>query len=198
MRDQFVLALAPKLLRRLAQDSPGSVLKIVPYERERVADELARGSVDIAVAVDPPDAPGLMGTTLYRETFVCLTPDRRPPTLAQYLDARHVATTAHIGYSGIDAALARKGYQRRIAAYVPYFAALVHVAESEGLYATLPRRVVEAMAPRQAFVHALPIAIPGFRVSMVWHRRCEHDADSRWLRGVLVGAAGASVSAVTP
>jgi DNA-binding transcriptional LysR family regulator len=197
MRDQFVLTLAPRLLQRLAQGNPGSTLNIVAYERERVLDELARGAVDIAVAVDPPDAPGLIATTLYRETFVCLTPHRRPPTLAQYLNSRHVATTAHMGYSGIDAALARHGYQRRIAAYVPYFAALVHVAESEGLYATLPRRVVEAMTPRHAFVHALPIAIPGFRVSMVWHRRCEHDEGSRWLRGLLAAAAASPRSAVT-
>jgi DNA-binding transcriptional LysR family regulator len=189
MRDQFVLALAPALLRRLTHDSPETTLNIVPYERERLADDLARGTVDVAVAVDPPDVPGLIAKTLYHETFVCLTPHRSPPTLAQYLDARHVATTSHTGYSGIDAALARKGYRRRITSHVPYFAALVHVAEAEGLYATLPRRVVEAMPPRNAFVHALPVAIPGFRVSMIWHRRCQHDLDNQWLRDLLVAAA---------
>lgn len=185
MRDQFVVALAPALLRQLASVSPGTTLNIVPYERQRLVDDLAHGRVDLAVAVDPPNAPDLMGTLLYRETFVCLTPQRHPPTPEDYSSARHVATTSHAGYSGIDAALARKGYTRRIAAHVPYFAALIHVAETEGLYATLPRRVVEALKPRKLFAHALPIPIAGFRVAMVWHRRCEHDAGNRWLRNLL-------------
>jgi DNA-binding transcriptional LysR family regulator len=189
MRDQFVLALGPSLVRRLAEQSPGTVLNVLPYDRERLADDLARGVGDVAVAVDPPGAPGLIGTTLYRETFVCLTPNRNPPTLAEYLGAWHVATTAHAGYSGIEATLSRKGYSRRVAAFVPYFAALVHVAEAEGLYATLPSRVVDAIKPRRAFVHPLPLAIPGFRVSMVWHRRCDRDADNRWLREMIVASA---------
>jgi DNA-binding transcriptional LysR family regulator len=189
MRDQFVVALTPALMRELAAASPETTLNIVPYERDRLVDDLARGTVDLAVAVDPPNAPDLIGTLLYRERFVCLTPERQPPTPADYASAWHVATTSHIGYSGIDAALARKGCARRIAAHVPYFAALVHVAESQGLFATLPLRVVEALKPRKLFVHALPIAVPGFRVSMVWHRRCDQDAENRWLRGLLRRAA---------
>ncbi len=189
MRDQFALALGPALLRQLARERSGTALNILPYDRERLSDDLARGAMDVAVAVDPPDAVGLIGTTLYRESFVCLTPHSSPPTLEQYLSAPQVATTAHAGYSGIDAALARKGYARRIVAFVPYFAALVHLAETQGLYATLPRRVVEALRPQRAFLHPLPLVIPGFRVSMVWHRRCDRDPDNLWVRNLLVASA---------
>ncbi len=189
MRDQFVVALAPAILRRLAQESAETTLNIVPYDRDRLRDDLVRGAIDAAVSVDPPATPGLMGTLLYQESFVCLTPHRDAPTLREYIAARHVATTSHSGYVGIDAALAKKGLARRIVAHVPYFAALIHVAEAHGLYATVPRRVVLAIPPKTLFVHPVPIAIPGFRVTLVWDRRCDQDATNRWLRGLIVDVA---------
>ena len=59
LRDQFVVALGPAILRIVAKESPRTVVRFLAYERERVADDLARGSIDVAVAVDPPEAPGL-------------------------------------------------------------------------------------------------------------------------------------------
>ena len=35
-------------------------------------------------------------------------------------------------------------------------------------------------------LHAPPLALPRIDVSMLWHRRQEHDAGARWLR-VTVG-----------
>ena len=74
LRDQFVVSLGPAILRIVAKESPRTVVRFLAYERERVADDLARGAIDVAVAVDPPEAPGLRQSVLYRETFVCVAP----------------------------------------------------------------------------------------------------------------------------
>jgi len=188
MRDQFVVVLGAALLRGVARAGAETAVNFTPYERDRLVEDFARG-VDLAVAVDPPDAPGLMTRLLYRETLVCVTPHEKPPSLSAYLAARHVATTAHSGYAGIDASLARKGLARRIAARVPYFAALLAIAQSEGLFATVPRRVVETLAPRGLFIHPVPIALAGFPVSMVWDRRSHGDGANQWMRRLVIEAA---------
>jgi DNA-binding transcriptional LysR family regulator len=188
MRDEFVLALAPALVTRLAAESPHTTLKILPYAHQNVIDDLARRTVDLAVAVDPPRSPLLMTTLLYKEAFVCMTADRAPLTLERYLNAGHVTTISHSGNAGVDAALAQSGYKRRIAAQVPHLAALLQAVESEGLCATLPLRVVVAMRPERSFIHTPPVAIPDRRVMLAWHRECDPDPDNRWLRDVLMSA----------
>jgi DNA-binding transcriptional LysR family regulator len=188
MRDQFALALAPAVMRRLAAERPDTTLKILPYHRDRLLDEMVRGAVDVAVAADPPEVPELSNTLLYRETFVCLTCERTPLTLEAYLRASH-ATTAHGGSALIDGALARMGYKRRVVAYVPHFAALLRVVASQRLCATVPSGVVQAIQPHTVYVHPAPLAIPDLPVSLVWQRSREADPDNRWLREVLTAAA---------
>lgn len=188
-----VVSLSPALLRAITalsqQASQQAQLCITGYERERVSDELAAGAVDVAVAVDPPDRPGLVQTTLYRETFVCLCPERRQPTLSTYLAAQHVATTAHTGYAGIDVALAKQGHRRKIVASVPYFAAAVHLADTEGLYLTLPSRVAAALPTRSLIAHPVPLKLSGFTVRMIWDARIDQDPKSRWIRKLLQASA---------
>lgn len=188
MRDEFVLVLAPALVRRLAAERPQTTLNILPYEHHSLAEGLGRRTIDVAVTVDPPRTSELVTVLLYREAFVCITADRAPLTLERYLSAEHVTATSHSGNPAVEAALAHKGYKRRIAAQVPHLAALLHAAESERLVATLPVRVVLAMRPARLFVHAPPLRIPDRRVMMAWHRECDQDPDNRWLRGVLLAA----------
>ena len=188
MRDEFVLALAPALVTRMAAESPQTSLKLLPYQHQNVIEELARRTFDVAVAVDPPKSTYLRTTLLYREAFVCMTAERTPLTLESYLSARHVTTSSPNGNAGDDASLRHKGYNRRIAVQVPHLAALLHAVESEGLYATLPIRVVLAIRPANLFIHTPPIPIPERRVMLAWHRESDSDPDNRWLRDVLVSA----------
>jgi DNA-binding transcriptional LysR family regulator len=194
MRDEFVLALAPALVTRLAAESPQTTLKILPYTHHNLVDELAQRTIDVAVAVDPPKSPSLVTTLLYKEAFVCMTVQRGPLTLDRYLKAAHVTTTSHSGNAGVDAALGYKGYKRRIAAHVPHLAALLQAVESEGLCATLPLRVVLAMRPAKSFSHPPPIPIPDRRVMLAWHSECDPDPDNRWLRDVLMSASARQVT----
>jgi LysR family transcriptional activator of mexEF-oprN operon len=187
MRDHCALALAPAFMGRLAAESPQTALKILPYERDRLPDELMRGAVDVAVTADPPNVRDLTTEMLYRETLVCVNGDRASLTLDQYLRAAHVETS-HSGSALVDVALDRLGYKRRIVAHVPNFAAQLQAAESRGLCATLPWGVILAGHPRNLFVHPAPLAIPDLVISMVWHRRREQDPEIRWLRDLLKSA----------
>jgi len=189
LRDQFVVSLGPAILRIVAKESPRTLVRFLAYERERVADDLARGSIDVAVAVDPPDAPGLRQSVLYRETFVCIAPQRKPLTLPEYLDAGHVTTAAHTGYSGVDQVLSERGHVRRIVASTSFFAIAAQLADELRLVATLPSRVVRAARLRRSHVHPVPFAVPGFSSRLIWDGRAEADPANKWVRDVVRRAA---------
>jgi DNA-binding transcriptional LysR family regulator len=182
MRDQFVISLGAALLRTVASESPSTEVRFVSYDRDRIGDDLARGTVDVAIAVDPPDSPGLRQAVLYQERFVCAAPTRKRLSLRAYLAGGHVVATAHAGYGGIDAALAKLGHQRRIVAYTSYFGAALHLADELGLLATLPSRVATSLPMRNLTVQALPVRVPGFACRMIWDARVDADPRSRWLR----------------
>ncbi len=182
MRDQFVVSLGAALLRAVASRSPQTQVRFVSYDRDRIGDELARGAVDVAIAVDPPDRPGLRQTVLYHEQFVCVALPRKRLTLRSYLAEDHVVATAHAGYAGIDATLGKMGYRRHIVAYTTYFAAALHLADELGILATLPSRVASSLPLRRLKAYPLPVALPGFTCRMVWDARVDTDARNRWLR----------------
>jgi len=188
MRDQFVVVLGAKLVRILRAPPRDTELRVLAYNRATVAQQLAGGGLDAAIAVDPPDAPGLRRRVLYRESFVCLCPQPRAPTMAEFLDARHVVTTA-AGYAGVDAVLSRLGHRRHIAARVPYFAGAVQLADADGLFLTLPSRLAAACPLRRLRPHKLPFAVPGFAVSLVWDARTDMDEMHRDLRRAIVDSA---------
>ena len=185
LRDQFVVSLGAAVLRIVARESPRTDVRFLAYERERVADDLARGAIDVAVAVDPPEASGLRQALLYRETFVCIAPQKKPLTLRAYLDAGHVTTSAHAGYSGVDHVLAERGHMRRIVATTSFFATAAQLADEVGLVATLPSRVVRAVCLQRSYVHELPFAVPAFSSRMVWDARADRDPTNGWVRDVL-------------
>jgi DNA-binding transcriptional LysR family regulator len=189
MRDQFVLSLGAALLRTVASESPKTEVRFVSYDRDRIADELVRGTVDVAIAVDPPDRPGLRQAVLYHERFVCAAPAGQRMTLRSYLAGSHVVTTAHGGYFGIDDALAKLGHRRRIVASTTYFAAALHLADELGLFATLPSRVAASFPLRKLKMHPLPVALPGFTCRMVWDARVDADARNRWVRDTIRASA---------
>jgi DNA-binding transcriptional LysR family regulator len=192
LRDQFVVSLGPAILRIVAKESPRTVVRFLAYERERVSDDLARGAVDVAVAVDPPEASGLRQSVLYRETFVCIAPQRKPLTLRAYLGAGHLSTTAHTGYSGVDQVLAERGHVRRIVASTSFFATAAQLADELGLVATLPSRVARAVLLRRSHVHPVPFAVSPFSSRLIWDARAEGDRANRWVRDVVRRAAHAA------
>jgi DNA-binding transcriptional LysR family regulator len=189
LRDQFVVSLGPAILRIVAKESPRTVVRFLTYERERVADDLARGAIDVAVAVDPPEAPGLRQSVLYRETFACIAPQRKRLTLRAYLGAGHVTTAAHTGYSGVDQVLSERGHTRRIVASTSFFGTAALLADELGLVATLPSRVARAIWLRRSHVHPVPFALPPFSSRLIWDARADVDPANRWVRDVLRRAA---------
>jgi DNA-binding transcriptional LysR family regulator len=187
MRDQFAAVMGPELLLRLRETAPSVALQVVPYDRGQIVERLASGAIDLAIGVDPPDAPGLKRRLLYRETFACLLRVGHPRavmSLREYASAEHIVTEAHEGYRGaVDEMLASEGLTRRVVVRVPYFLAAPILVAGTDLVLTVPARVADLYAGMLPLRRVdLPAALGGFEVHAIWHVRFDRDAAGRWLR----------------
>jgi DNA-binding transcriptional LysR family regulator len=107
-------------------------------------------------------------------------------SIAQIGDMPHIAITS----SGddtrfIDDALAEHGLTRRVWAALPLHS-ITQVLVGSDAMAVVPRRVAaDFMAVRPLVIRTLPFVSPRVSLSMLWHRRLDHDPAHRWLRATL-------------
>jgi DNA-binding transcriptional LysR family regulator len=188
--------LLPGLLRALAAEAPGVSVRVDPGDRPSDA-ALADGEWDVAWAPRRKEAAaGIVWTHLLRETFAFVVrkghpATRRPLTLPRFAAIPQIAI-APGGRPGnaLDDRLASLGTRRRVVAQVPSFHAVPPLVADTDLGATLPRRIVDAVAERwELAVLALPFEMPAFDFSQVWHERFRHDPAHAWFRQRLVALA---------
>lgn len=197
LSDYLGLMILPKLFGILAQEAPGITLEIVPPPSEAALTRLVAGEVDLATAVDPPEGRDLFNAPLVDETFVCVMRAghalaRGRLTLQRLLRYPQVSVSAH-GASAehADRALAARGFRRRTPVSVSLFASAFALLAENDLVAILPERISRAQAGHFGLVlRNLPLAVPGYTLSIVWHQRTAHDAAHRWLRERLLAIAG--------
>ena len=183
----FVENFGPALLSRVAADAPGVVLKFVVKE-EKDNKPLREGVVDLETAVvDAQTAPELMSQSLFSDRLAGVVRQGHPLCRGR-LTAKRFAEGSHVlvsrrgeDKSVVDTVLAEAGLTRKIAVIVSGFAAAVFLARSSDLIAVVPGRhcgvLLEGM-----HCFRLPVSIPDFKVSMLWHPRLDADPAHRWLR----------------
>lgn len=189
--DGFVENFGPPLLDRLRQAAPGIRLDFLPkVDRDTRARHESEIDLETAV-VGRLTAQQLRVRALFRDRFVGVVSQSHPlasgeVTLARYLACEHVADSRHgMGNEPVDRALQAQGASRRIVTSVGGFAAALALARHSGLVATVPERH-SGNLQQGMFAFALPLALPPFTVSMLWHGRLEGDPVHQWLRAQLL------------
>ena len=195
-----IVLLAP-MLKGLQTIAGGVTLKI---DRPRnlfhppVPSSL-RDSFDLGIGFYP-DAlsleTSLRSELLWEEKNVCIARAGHPTidgklTLRQYAEAHHVAVFYKSEGPGlIDGLLEQKGYFRRSAVLVPHFASVAFMVAASDLIATVPERLALQFSKRLKLqVIPVPIAMPPFRLVMLWHERSHRDPAHTWLRNLVSEAA---------
>lgn len=187
-REGFADNFGAPLLARLAQEAPGVRLHFVP-KPDKDSAALREGTVDLETGVvDADTAPELRVQALFRDRHVGVVRKGHPLatgklTAARYAAGRHILVSRRgLEHGPLDTALAKLGLKRAIATVVGSFATALSLARHSELIATVPERHTGNL---RAGLHtfALPIATPGFTVSLLWHPRLDADPAQRWLRG---------------
>jgi DNA-binding transcriptional LysR family regulator len=186
----FAETFGPALLARIAAEAPGVVLHFVT-KPDKEASALREGEVDVETGVvDADTAPELRVVPLFRDRWIAAVRAGHPLAGGQ-VTAEGFAAAAHVQVqrrglqsAGIDEALAAGGRQRRVATVVGGFSAALALARQMDLVATVAERHTAGLRAGMS-TFDLPVTIPGFTVSMLWHPRMEADPGHRWLRTCL-------------
>lgn len=197
MSDIGEILYLPRLIRQLQLDAPAIRLSVKRLARPRVHDELASGTIDLAIGWMEPD-DGLRREHLFDETFVGIVrPDHprvgRRLTMTQFMTEWHLVvgrhdfgtdTYLHAGQPHHD--LPRATGQRKIAIQVPHFLAVPNIVANTDLVCIVPRQLGQVYAEYgQVRAVPLPFKSVAFPVSQFWHERFDRDQGNTWLRAVI-------------
>ncbi|HMG34280.1 MAG TPA: LysR family transcriptional regulator [Blastocatellia bacterium] len=199
--DYAEMLLFPPVLERISAQAVGVTLRI---DRQRSlfqpptsaslaeAHDLAVGFFPDALSLDR----SIHSQFLWEEKNVCVARRDHPSvrgkiSLRRYATLRHVAVFYKSEGSGVvDTILEQRGYSRRVASFVPHFATVPFIVAASDLIATMPERLALKLSPvLKLQVLPVPIAIPPFRLTMLWHSHSDRDPAHIWLRGLIAEAA---------
>lgn len=180
--------LLPPLAARLRQQAPGISLQVIPSGIPN-ADMLRKDVCDLIISPHPPAASDIMQRRLLDDRMVVFFDASRrnaPESLAEYLQARHVAIFFGTGErTALEGSLAARGLERAVAVTVSNFSGLPGFLRDTELLATAPQRMSEHLL--KEFAHApLPFDYKPFTLLMLWHKRSQDDPAHRWLRQQLI------------
>lgn len=192
--DFFELVVLPGWSARLAEAAPGVDL-VSRSLREDIAEALRAGTVDLAMGVFGELPDDVRMAPLLESRFVCLVRGGHP-ALAKKLTARRFAELQHVlvsprgrGPGVVDRLLAETGLQRRVARVVANFTAAPPLVANSDYILTVSEHIADRYADAMGLERLPPpIPIPGFVVSVAWHRRQDGDPELDWLRDTLTQA----------
>lgn len=186
----FVESFGPALIVRAGEEAPLVRLRFV-QKPDKDSAWLREGLVDLETGVVAgTTGPEVRTQSLFRDRHVGVVRAGHPlsrgkVTSARYLAGRHILV-ARRGEDGgpVEEAMTAAGATREIVTIVGGFASAVALARGSDWIATVPEKHTSSLrAGMHTFV--LPIRVPEFTVSMLWHPRVDADPAHRWLRACL-------------
>jgi DNA-binding transcriptional LysR family regulator len=191
----FVENFGAALLARIAREAPG-VRMHFQHKLEKDSRPMREGFVDLETGVvDKAIGPEVRTQALFRDRYVGVVRVGHPLTKIDITPDRFAAAEhVHISRrdndkTPVDDALAALGLVRKVAAIVGGFSAALALARATELVACVHERHTGVL---YAGMHSFPIPLelPRFTVSLLWHPRLDGDLAHRWLRGCVRDACG--------
>jgi len=184
----FVENFGPGLIARVNREAPGVRLRFV-QKPDKESTSLREGAVDLETGVlDSKTGPELRTQALFRDRLVGVVHTDHPlsvgaMTPARYAEGQHcVVSRDGRDHGPIDEALATLGLERSITSIVGGFATAIALARATDLIASVPERHTGLLRDGM-YSFPLPVPLPEFTVSLLWHPRMDGDPAHRWLRG---------------
>lgn len=172
----------------LRTEAPGVRIALLAADGARLAGQMERGEVDLAVLTPENIADTLRSRPLFEERYVFIA-RRGHPALRRKLDLPRFCALDHVMVSPrggsfttpVDDLLDAMGLRRRVVLSASTFQSVLELVERSDLVALVPGRLADA---RGGHLRVLvpPFEVPGFSIRMAWHDRDHGDAAQRWVR----------------
>jgi DNA-binding transcriptional LysR family regulator len=180
------------LISEVRRRAPKMRLLVAPRPATGVADMLARGEIDLCLSLRELAIPDLPARVLYRDRYICVA-RKKHPLRGPRITTKQLCTFDHLmvdptgrSFVGpVDAALAARGHQRRVACAVPSFPVLLEVLQFSDFFAFVPDRFLQKRRS-DLKTFQTDLAVPPVEVIANWHPRAAGDSQHKWLRDLLV------------
>ena len=162
---------------------------------DKDARPLRDGLIDLEIGLLAPSAPEIRTHFLFHDRFVGVGRLGHPllagagVTPQRYAACNHVAASREgDSLEPIDAALESLGLRRTIMVVVPGYPDAMRIARQSDLVAIVPLSCIgNSMAHEHSAASGLesfelPLPMPEFKISAMWHPRKDADPSHRWLR----------------
>lgn len=187
----FVENFGAALIARVSAQAPGVRLCFVP-KPDKDSTPLRDWIVDLETGVvEKSTAPELRVQRLFRDRLIGVVRQGHPLsegalTPARYAAGEHISVSRlGVDKGPIDDVLHTLELERKIVTIVGGFAGALALARASDLIASVPERHTGNLRDGM-FSFPLPVAVPEFSVTLLWHPRLQADPAHRWLRGLLL------------
>ncbi len=180
------------IVARSLRDAPRVTLAGVNFRRSEVAEDLARGELDLAIDVASDATVGLRALPLQTDTMMVAARRGHPSIagaidLSTYLAADHVQASPRPSGPGLeDEGLTALGERRRVAVRCQnIWSAWQIVAQSDLVLTLLGTHAASLLPVADNQILPLPFEIVPRPLQLLWHPVAERDPGNIWLRGVI-------------
>jgi len=197
--DALTVALAPVLVKRVAEVAPGVSLKFLSEAAEDTAD-LRRGVVDLEIGSAAPAAHDIHRQHVADDQLVAVA-RRGHPLLAGAVDIVRYTSFPHIVVSRrgrlrdrIDDIVEHAGHARKVIASVASTMAAIETVRMTDAVVVLPASTARRLGSGHGIkTFPLPFDLPAVPIVVAWHQQLTPDQGHHWLRSlvaVLVSESG--------
>jgi DNA-binding transcriptional LysR family regulator len=183
----FVETFGPALVARVGKEAPGVRLRFMA-KLDKLSEPLRDGTVDLETGViGQSTGPEIRVQALFRDRFIGVVRKGHPLrkgkiTPARYAAGLHILVSRRgLDEGPVDEALGLLKLERQISTIVGGFSVALALARRSDLIASVPERHTENV---RTGMHSfpIPVSMPQFTVSMLWHPRLDADPAHCWLR----------------
>lgn len=194
MPEHYVPLLLANAMRRLEAEAPDVDVHVLHVAQADIAQALEDNRIELAVGGMQMATSTLKSRNLADDELACAMRRDHPSakkklTLAQYCRLRHLLISPGGDGKGIvDEHLAALGRERRIQATTASFLAAPMIVAASDLVLTAPGRLLRYVAeyvPLQILKPPKALALPSFKLALLWHGRMHNDDGHRWLRKLI-------------
>ncbi|MER9652185.1 LysR family transcriptional regulator [Mesorhizobium sp. M0152] len=202
--EAFLEFLSGPVVTAIGRAAPRIRLRFAP-KPDKDARPLREGLIDLEIGLLGTSAPEIRTQFLFHDRYVGVARVGHPllagagVTPERYAACRHVVASREGNVvEPIDAALEKLGLGRTVAVVVPGYPDAMRIVRQSDLVATVPRSCLgnvtasdhAAMTGLESF--ELPLSIPEFKISAMWHPRMDADPAHRWLRDTVMSVCRAA------
>lgn len=188
--DYFASMILPELLSILNRQAPQVNLRLLPVEKDSLAESIEKDMVDVAVGTFTDLPSFILQKNLLPEQFSGIARSGHPAlvngvmSLEDFVRFPHALFTLRRDNIGIiDQVLARQKLNRRIALAVPYWFALPSAIACSDLLAALPSCMATHVTQHYALqAFEIPLDLSSWSISMVWSTLNDQNPENLWLR----------------